>query len=72
MRHDKVRDFLAKKAQMVHNDTETEPRLKPVNGELLSTGTNLTNGARSDIRIRGLMRQYQNSFVDVKVTNVMA
>ena len=59
---------IAKKSRMqrlIHS-------VRPVNDQELERGTILADGARDDIRIQGLFRHFQNSFVDVKVTNVCA
>ena len=72
MRHDKIKNYLFKKVSQIYKDTQIEPKLHPVGEENLAVGTDLTEGARSDIRIRGMHREFQNTFIDVKVTNVCA
>ena len=72
MRHDRIKNYNFKNVSQIYKDTQLEPKLQSVGEENLSVGTDLTDGARSDIRIRGLHREYQNTFIDVKVTNVCA
>ena len=69
-RHDQVRDLLAKFCGEVMRDVEIEPRLAPITGEVLQPGANLTDGARSDIRVRGIMRNAQDTFIDTRITTL--
>ena len=70
MRYNNVRDFEANLLETVHNDVETEPDLQLVTNEQI---TGLTNGnARPDIRARGVWRHRQNTYFDVRITNVTA
>ena len=71
-RHDKVRDFIYKKAAQVFNEAEIEPRFLPINDEILHPGSNIANEARPYIRIRSFYRDYSNTFVEVKVLNLRA
>ena len=72
MWHDKIKNYLFRKVSQIYKDTQLEPKLQSVGKENLPAGTNLADDARSDIRIRGLHCEYQNTFIDVKVTNVCA
>ena len=71
-RHDRVRDYIHKKASSVYNDTEIEPKLQRVEEQILNPGANKSDEARSDIRIKGYERDYQNTMFDVKVINTSA
>ena len=57
---------------MLYRDTEIEPRLRPVEEQTLNPGANRNDGARSDIRIMGFQREFQNTHLDVKVINLQA
>ena len=67
IRHNKIRDFEASLLKKVVSDVETEPQLQQVDGEILDglTGDN----AKPDIRARGVWRDGQNAYFDVRVTN---
>ena len=67
MRHNNIRDFEANLLKQVCNDVETEPPLQPLEGEILPGLTG--DEARPDIRARGLWRNGQNAFFDIRVTN---
>ena len=70
-RHDKIRDFEAKMLNSVCNDVETEPHLQTViNKQNYPRTAILNDEARLDVRARGFWRDGQNSFFDVKVTNL--
>ena len=68
MRHNNIRDFEANLMRLVCNDVETEPPLQPLQGE--KTGGLTGDEARPDIRARGIWRNGQNAFFDVRVTNL--
>lgn len=70
MRHDSIRDLLAKLLGRVQNDVETEPPLLPTPEETASENT--SDGARLDIRARGFWRDGQHSFFDVRVFNPLS
>ena len=72
MRHNKIRDFLAKKASPRFKDTAVEPALHPVNGESLAAGANTSNEPRADIRIKGYLQEYHNTFFDIKVIHLQS
>jgi len=68
MRHDGVRDLLAKNMREVLNDVEVEPRLKPLNGETFVCHSAITDtDARSDIRARGFWTRQQEAFFDIRI-----
>ena len=68
LHHDSVKDYFHKKTSIVFN--ETEPKLKPVDGQTLNAGANIAEGARPDIRIMSFERNFQNTHLDVKVLNI--
>ena len=43
---------------MVFNDTETEPKLKPVDDKTLNPGSNIPEEAISDIRVNSFDRNF--------------
>ena len=57
---------------MVYNDTEIEPHLQETNNHALQQRANSQDKSRSDIRMNGFNREFQNSFLDVKVMNIQA
>ena len=65
-----VRDFEANLLAQVCTDVEKEPLLQPLTGETITGATQ--DGARPDIRARGFWRPAQNSFFDVRLTNLNA
>ena len=71
-RHDVMRNFLQQKAAMFYNDTEIEPHLQETETHALQQRVNPQDKSRSDIRINGFNREFQNSFLDVKVINIQA
>ena len=71
-RHDVMRNFLQQKAAIVYNDTEIEPHLQVTETQPLQQRVNPQDKSRSDIRINGFNREFQNSFLDVKVINIQA
>ena len=68
MRHNNVRDFEANLLRKVCNDVETEPRLQPLEGEVVRGLDG--DESRPDVRARGIWRPAQNGFFDIRVTNV--
>ena len=70
IRHNNIRDFEASLMKKVHSDVEIEPPLQVLTGEIVNglSGDN----ARPDIRARGVWRDGQNAFFDVRVTNTNA
>ena len=71
-RHDVMRNFLQQKVAIAYNDTEIEPHLQETEGQVLQQRVNPQDKSRSDIRINGFNREFQNSFLDVKVINIQA
>jgi hypothetical protein len=68
MRHDGVRDLLADCMREVINDVDTEPLLKPLNGETFTSPSTITDpDARSDIRARGFWLNQQEAFFDIRI-----
>ena len=52
-RHDRIRDLFAKFLEEVAYGVETEPRLQPLTGEVLSRGTCTDDDARLDFSGKG-------------------
>ena len=68
MRHNNIRDFEANLLPKLHNDVETEPELQPITTERLR---GLSNDQRKpDIRARGVWKDAQNAYFDIRVTNI--
>ena len=67
MRHNNVRDFEANLLKTTLNDVEIEPKLQKIDNEGLNCLTG--DDARSDIRARGVWRQGQNVFFDIRLRN---
>ena len=70
MRRDNVRDFEANLLKPTLNDVEVEPKLQKTDDEELNILTD--NDARPDIRGRGVLRQGQNAFFDIRLSNTNA
>ena len=66
--HNKMDDFEANLLRIVHNDVEVEPQLQQVDNEQFN-GLKEDN-ARPDIRAKGVWRNAQIAYFDVRVTNV--
>ena len=67
-----MRDTLAELLAEICKDVKVEPMLLPVTGEELSTGTNVSKGARADVSAIGLWQPMNRAFLDVKVFNPFA
>ena len=65
IRHNAVVDTLAEVLQEVCKDVKVEPQLLPVTGEVLPEGTNVQDGARSDVSAVGLWHPMNRAFIDV-------
>ena len=52
----------------LHNDVETEPELQPITTERLRCLSN--DQCKPDIRARGVWRDAQNAYFDIRVTNI--
>ena len=66
--HNNIDDFEANLLRIVHNDVEVEPQLQQVDNEQFN-GLKEDN-ARPDIRAKGVWRNAQIAYFDVRVTNV--
>ena len=73
MRHNRLRDLIAKMLKEVCYDVRTEPHLLKVNdGDCVPPHTNTAEQARLDISARGLRgvwTSFDKSFFDVRVTH---
>ena len=67
IRHNNIRDYEANLLVKIHTDVETKPSLQPIDGEIVNgiPGDN----AKPDVRARGVWRDDQNAFFDVRITN---
>jgi hypothetical protein len=68
MRHNALRDTEATLLKEVCRDVQIEPVLLPTQEELRN-GTNTAERARLDISARGLHRQNEKTFFDVRITH---
>jgi hypothetical protein len=69
MRHDELRNIIAREMSHVLKDVQCEPPLHPLSGEhVLPTSANTEQDARVDIRARGFWTSQQNAYFDVRVT----
>ena len=68
MRHNNIRDFEANLLRIVHNDVEVEPQLQQVDNEKFNRLKE--DNARPDVRAKGVWRNAQNAYFDLRVTNV--
>ena len=68
MRHNNVRDFEVNLLSQVCTDVEKEPPLQPITEEVITGARG--DGAHPDVRARGFWRRAQNTFFDVRLTNV--
>ena len=68
LRHYELRDLTASLLKEVCIDVSTEPLLQTVTGENLPTSSNTTDGARLDVRPKGIWaRNLQDAFFDIRV-----
>ena len=65
--HNNIRDYETNLLAKIHTDVETEPRIQPIEGEIVN-GI-LGDNAIPDVRARGVWRDCQNAFFDVRITN---
>ena len=72
MRHNAVRDTTAKLLTEVCKDIKVEPCLLPVTGEDLPTGSNVADGARSDVSALSFWSPLCRVFFYIKVFNPLA
>ena len=74
MRHDRMRDFIARLLDIFQNDVKlkVEPPLQEIKTKTpLNTG-NAAEGARLDIRAKSFWRNGQHAYFDVRVTNPLS
>ena len=70
MRHNRLRDLIAKMLKEVCYDVKTEPHLLKVNdGDFVLPHTNTVEQARLNISARGVWTSFDKSFFDVRVTH---
>ena len=67
MRHNTIRDTTASLLAKVCKDVITEPKLLPLTGEELPSGSNTSNEARLDVSARGLWSPLDKAFLDIRV-----
>ena len=72
IRHNRIRDYVAKELNEVSYDTRIEPALQPVNQRQLPNGSNLDDGARLDVSTRGFWSNMDRAFFDIRVFNSQA
>ena len=72
IRHNAVRDTTSNLMKEVSKDVKVEPRLLPVTGEDLPPGSNLMDGARSDISALSFWNPLSRAFFDIRVFNPLA
>ena len=73
LRHNEIRDTLAKLIGDVCNDVEIEPKLQPLEGETFDKSTSTDDEARLDIKANGLFdSRFCRTFFDVKIFNPFA
>ena len=72
IRHNAVRDTVSEILKEVCKDVRVEPQLLPVTGEVLPAGTNVADGARSDVSAVGLWQPLNRAFLDIRVFNPLA
>ena len=70
MRHNNIRDFEANQIKTIRNNVEIKPALQKIENERINGRTG--DQARPDIRARGVWRQGQNAFFDIRLTNINA
>ena len=64
--------FSHDKAALVYADVEKEEKLKHVEEQSLSPRANVSEGARSDMRLNSFTRQFLNTDFDIKIINAQA
>ena len=72
LRHNVIRDTVAGLLKGICKDVCIEPQLLPVTGELLPAGTNVSDGARSDLSAVGFWQPLTKAFLDIRVFNPLA
>ena len=75
MRHNEVRDELAKPLRKIYKDVEVEPELQNVPGDVQQyikqkyRSAILDDNAHSDIRVKGVWAKERDAFFDIRVFN---
>ena len=72
IRHNTIRDTIGQLVKEVCKDVKLEPALLPVTGEQLPTGSNISDGARSDVSALGFWTPMSRAFLDIRVFNPRA
>ena len=72
LRHNILRNITSSLLTEICKDVCVEPMLQPITGETLSTPSNISNEARSDISARGFWVTGQVAFFDLRIFNPMA
>ena len=72
LRHNTVRDTAHELISLVCKDVVKEPNLLPVTGEDLPVGTNVMDGARSDVSALSFFTPLSQAFFDIRVFNPLA
>ena len=68
IRHNEVRDFLAKQTSEVCHNVAIEPTLLKLSGEVFtSRSTNTSDEARADVRAAGFWTRGEDAYFDVRV-----
>ena len=72
LRHDSLKKTTAELLRQVCKDVEDEPRLLNVTTEQLPNGTNVADGARLDVSMRGFWTPLDRTFTDIRVLHPQA
>ena len=72
MRHDRMRDFIARLLDIFQNDVKVEPPLQEIKTKSPLTTGNAAEGAILDIRAKSFWRNGQDAYIDVRVTNPLS
>ena len=69
IRHDTIRNTMGELLKEVCKDVRVEPSLLCITGEELPSGSNLSDGARSDVSALGFWSPLCRAFFDVRIFN---
>ena len=72
LRHDSLKNTIAELLGQVCKDVVIEPSLINVTSEQLKSGTNIADGARLDVSVRGFWTPLDRAFTDVRVLHPQA
>ena len=72
LRHDSLKNTIAELLGQVCKDVVVEPPLINITSEQLKSGTNIADGARLDISVRGFWTPLDRAFTDVRVLHPQA